>query len=97
MRLFTPVAVSTAVFALIAATSVSAQAAADQPVAQSASAAEAKVADKKKDGVVCRRETPTGSLFPVKVCTTAEQRKAESASARKAQESMQSNTPVIPN
>lgn len=97
MRLFAPVAVSTAVFALAAATSVSAQAPADQPAAQPAPAVETKVADKKKDGVVCRRETPTGSMFPVKVCTTAEQRKAENASARKAQESMQSNTPVIPN
>lgn len=53
--------------------------------------------DKKKDGVVCKRETPTGSLFPVKVCTTAEQRKAESASTRKAQDAMQGAGPTIPN
>jgi uncharacterized membrane protein len=102
MRLFASVAVSATVFALAAATSVSAQAPADQPAAQPAptaeiKTAETKVADKKKDGVVCRRETPTGSMFPVKVCTTPEQRKADGASARKAQETMQSASPVIPN
>jgi hypothetical protein len=97
MRLFAPVAVSTAVFALAAATSVSARVPADQPAAQPALAAETKVADKKRDGVVCRRETPTGSMFPVKVCTTAEQRKAEGASARKTQDVMQGASQVIPN
>lgn len=97
MRLFAPVAVSTAVFALAAATSVSAQAPGDQPAAQPTPTAETKVADKKKDGVVCRRETPTGSMFPVKVCTTPEQRKAEGASARKAQDAMQGGSQVIPN
>ena len=54
-------------------------------------------AAKKKDGVVCRSETPTGSHFPVKVCTTREERRAQNASASKAQESMQAATPVIPN
>jgi len=47
--------------------------------------------------VVCRRETPTGSHFPVKVCTTREERRAQNAAANKAQESMQAATPVIPN
>ncbi len=95
MRLF----VSVVVASLSLAPSVSAQvpAAADQPAAQPAPAARGEVADKKKQGVICRRETPTGSIFPVKVCTTAEQRKAEGAMARKAQESMQGASPVIPN
>lgn len=97
MRLFASVAVSATVFALAAATSVSAQVPADQSAAQPAPATETKATDKKKDGVVCRRETPTGSMFPVKVCTTPEQRKADGASARKAQETMQGASPIIPN
>ena len=95
MRLFA----SVAALCLALATSVSAQTASgtsEQPAVQPAPAP-TQVADKKKDGVVCRRETPTGSMFPVKVCTTAEQRKAESASARKAQETMQGAGPTIPN
>lgn len=96
---------SVAVLSLALATSVSAQTpsgAPEQPAAQTPPAQSApattQVADKKKDGVVCRRETPTGSMFPVKVCTTAEQRKAESMAARKAQDSMQgSASSTIPN
>lgn len=91
---------SVAVLSLALATSVSAQTpsgAPEQPAAQTPPAT-TQVADKKKDGVICRRETPTGSMFPVKVCTTAEQRKAENAAARKAQDSMQgSASSTIPN
>jgi hypothetical protein len=93
---------SVAVLSLALATSVSAQTASatapEQPAAQPAPAeAAAPVADKKKDGLVCRREIPTGSHFPVKVCTTAEQRKAQRGVAQRAQETMQSGNPVIPN
>ena len=99
MRLFA----SVAVLAFALATSVSAQAtsaaATDQPAAQPAptEGAPAPVADKKKDGIVCRKEIPTGSHFPVKVCTTAEQRKAQRTVAQHAQETMQSGSPVTPN
>ena len=100
MRLFA----SVAVLSLALATSVSAQAipaaASELPAAQPASteaAAPAPVADKKKDGLVCRKEIPTGSHFPVKVCTTADQRKAQRGMAQRAQEMMQSGSPVTPN
>ncbi len=73
------------------AVSVWAQPAPSQPAVEAGKAA------KKSDGVVCRRETPTGSHFPVKVCTTREERRANNAAAHKAQESMQAATPVIPN
>lgn len=78
--------------------SMSALAAGAQPAAtQTTPAPEGVKAAKVKDGVVCRRETPTGSHFPVKVCTTREERRAQNAAANKAQESMQAATPVIPN
>jgi hypothetical protein len=100
MRLFA----SVAVLSVVLATSVSAQAisaaAPDQAAAQPAppqTPAPAPAADKKKDGLVCRREIPTGSHFPVKVCTTADQRKAQRSMAQRAQETMQSGSPVIPN
>lgn len=98
MRLFA----SVAILALAMATSVSAQATsaatAEQPATQSASTEmAAPVADKKKDGLVCRKEIPTGSHFPVKVCTTADQRKAQRSMAQRAQEVMQSGSPVTPN
>jgi hypothetical protein len=51
----------------------------------------------KAAGVVCTSTTPTGSLFPVKVCTTAEQRKSQGNGVRNAQERMQGAAPVIPN
>lgn len=87
---------------LAAATSVFAQAASEQPAAQAAPAAAtapaaAPAADKKKDGVICRKETPTGSHFPVKVCTTAEERKAQRSAGQRAQETMQAPTSTIPN
>ncbi len=53
--------------------------------------------DKKPAGLVCRSEIPTGSHFPVKVCTTAEQRKAQRRAAQRAQEVMQAPTTTIPN
>jgi hypothetical protein len=98
MRLFA----SVAVLSLALATSVSAQAssaaAPEQPAAQPApTETAAPVADKKKDGLVCRKEIPTGSHFPVKVCTTADQRKAQRSMAQRAQETMQSGSPVTPN
>lgn len=97
MRLFA----SVAVLSLALATSVLAQATsggAPEPSAtQPAPVADHKPAADKKDGLVCRRETPTGSHFPVKVCTTAEQRKAQRSMAQRAQETMHSGNPVIPN
>lgn len=99
MRLFA----SVAGLSLAVATSVFAQTASEQPAGQaaqagaSAPAAVAPSADTKKDGVICRKETPTGSHFPVKVCTTAEQRKSQRGVAQHAQESMQAPTPTIPN
>lgn len=99
MRLFASVAVLS--FAL--ATSVSAKPGPDQPPAQPAATettapapASDKAADKKKDGVICRREIPTGSHFPVKVCTTAEQRKAERSQTQRAQETLQRPSEVVP-
>lgn len=98
---------SVAVLSLAAATSVSAQTTTEQPAAQpapteavapSTAAPAAVVVDaEKKSGLVCRKEIPTGSHFPVKVCTTAEQRKSQRSMAQRAQESMQGPTPVIPN
>ncbi|MET3667842.1 hypothetical protein [Caulobacter sp. 1776] len=96
MRLF----VSVALLSLALATSVSAQAMSaantEQPAAAPTEVAPLAV-DKKKDAVVCRKEIPTGSQFPVKVCTTAEQRKAQRGAAQRAQETMQSGSPVTPN
>lgn len=49
-------------------------------------------------GLVCVMDTPTGSRFPVKVCTTAEQRKGERDHVRHAQDSLQgANAGVVPN
>lgn len=93
MRFFAPVAL----LSVVLATSVAAQTAStnEQRAAPSAPTSDKK-ADKKADGVVCRKETPTGSQFPVKVCTTAEQRKAQRGVAQRAQESMQSAAPALP-
>jgi hypothetical protein len=53
---------------------------------------------KKEVDIVCTHETPTGTRFAVKVCTTAEQRKAQRREAEHAQDRMQGNSaPVIPN
>jgi hypothetical protein len=87
MRLFA----SVAVLATLLASSAVAQAPAATPPA-----AETKKEAKKDDGVICRREIPTGSLFAVKVCTTAEQRKAQSSATRNAQGAMQSAAPQLP-
>ena len=90
MRLFA----SAAVLATLLATSAVAQ---EAPAAPPAAQPEAGKKDAKKvDGVICHRETPTGSMFAVKVCTTAEQRKAQSEAARTAQGKMQSAAPQIP-
>jgi hypothetical protein len=97
MRLF----VSVAVLSLALATSVSARPAPGQPTAQPTSnetPAPAKAdGEKKKDGVVCRKEMPTGSHFPVKVCTTAEERKAQRSATQRAQEILQRPSEVVPN
>ena len=88
MRLF----VSMIGLSLVVATAAFAQTAPDP----SASPATPTV-EKKKEKRICRDETPTGSHFPVKVCTTAEQRKAQSGVAQRAQETMQAPSPTIPN
>ncbi len=94
MRLFA----SAAVFATLLATSAVAQTPSDPPApeAKQETKKEAKQDAKKDDGVICRREIPTGSLFAVKVCTTAEQRKAQSSATRNAQGAMQSAAPQLP-
>jgi hypothetical protein len=94
MRLLAIVAVSLGLSA--SAVAVCAQPVSAPPTA-SPTAPEGVKAAKKKDGVVCHTETPTGSHFPVKVCTTREERRAQNAAANKVQESMQAATPVIPN
>ena len=97
MRLFA----SVALLSLALTTSVSAQVPVEQPAAAPAEAAAptpaTPAADKKKDGVVCRREIPTGSHFPVKVCTTADQRKSQRTMAQHAQDAMQGPNQVVPN
>jgi hypothetical protein len=90
MRLFA----SAAVLATLLATSAVAQTPSDPPASETKQ--EAKKDAKKDDGVICRREIPTGSLFAVKVCTTAEQRKAQSSATRNAQGAMQSAAPQLP-
>lgn len=97
MRLFAPVAV----VGLALAASVSAQPVASEPTAQLASTetpapAPAAKAKKNKDGVICHKELPTGSRLPIKVCTTAEERRGQRGAAQRAQESMQAPSQVIP-
>ena len=94
MRLFA----SAVVLSLALSGSVFAQTAAETTAptssAQPVPTATPAVADKKKDdGIVCHKETPTGSHFPVKVCTTADQRKAERDATRRAQGTMQGGGP----
>jgi hypothetical protein len=96
MRLFA----SVAALSLTLATSVLAQTAPEQPAAPTETAAPANatpVVDKKKDGLVCHKEIPTGSQFPVKVCTSAADRKVQNKAAQRAQESMQAPTSIVPN
>jgi hypothetical protein len=73
MRLF----VSVAVLSLALATSVSAgQPPANPRLSRRPTKRRRRprpTARRRKDGVVCRKEMPTGSHFPVKVCTTAEE------------------------
>ncbi len=87
MRLFA----SVAVLSLALAAPVFAQTAPETPAPAAAQPAPAATpaAAKKDDGIVCHKEMPTGSHFPVKVCTTAEQRKEQRETARRAQSSMQ--------
>jgi hypothetical protein len=88
---------SAAALSLILATSVSARPAPDQPTAQpSSNPAPAPASAKKKDGVICRKEIPTGSQFPVKVCTTPDQRSAQRSATHRAQEVMQRPSEVVP-
>ena len=99
MRLFA----SVAVVSLALAASVSAQPVSTEPAAQpttetpapSAKAEKGK-AKKNKDGVICHKELPTGSRLPIKVCTTAEERRGQRSSAQRAQESMQAPSQVVP-
>ena len=70
------------------------------PAAPAPEAAKVKPAKAKgtTDGMVCTRETPTGSHFPVKVCKTAEQRKAERRGLDGARDSLQgASAGVVPN
>jgi hypothetical protein len=98
MRLFA----SVAALSMILATSVLAQTTSEQPAPTAPTevapaTAMTPVVDKKKDGIVCHKEIPTGSQFPVKVCTTAADRKVQNKAAQRAQESMQAPTSVVPN
>ena len=52
------------------------------PADAAAPAAADKKAEKKKDGVVCRRERVVGSNRPVRVCTTSTQRDLDKEAAR---------------
>jgi len=98
--------VSVAALSLTLATSVAARPAPDQPAPDqptvqpapngAATPASTESGDKKKDGIICRKEMPTGSHFPVKVCTTAEQRKAQHSSTQRAQEMLQRPSEVVP-
>lgn len=94
MRLFASAAVLAA-FLSAPAFAQEAPAAPAEPVA--AQPVATKKDAKKNDGVICHREIPTGSQFPVKVCTTSADRKAQNKAAQKAQETMQGPTSVIPN
>jgi hypothetical protein len=95
MRLFA----SLALLSLALAAPAFAQSASSAPTTTDATAVPLKpvAGDKKKDdGIICHRETPTGSHFPVKVCTTAEQRKAERSSVQRAQQTMQGGPSLVP-
>ncbi len=90
MRLFVSAAVLFLALAAPALAQTPSQAPSATTAAQPTPGATPAVGDKKKDsGIVCRQETPTGSHFPVKVCTTLEQRKAEHEATRRAQGTMQ--------
>lgn len=95
MRLFA----SAAVLSLILTAPVHAQSASPASTATDATAVQPKpvaVEKKKDEGIICHRETPTGSHFPVKVCTTAEQRKAERSNVQRAQQTMQGGSSLVP-
>lgn len=90
--------------AFVLSLALTAPAFADTPTAPAAPAAPEPGKDKPKDksakapGLVCTTDTPTGSRFPVKVCTTPEQRKAQRRNVDGAQDRMQGGgAPVIPN
>ncbi len=91
MRLF----VSMMGLSLAVATAAFAQAAPDSSAAPAAPAAPAP--QKKADGIVCRQETPTGSHFPVKVCTTAAERADQRKQAMRMQEKIQMPSDRLPN
>jgi hypothetical protein len=67
------------------------------PTAPAPEQAKAKAKGGRADGVVCTLDTPTGSRFPVKTCTTPEQRGSQRSGVQNAQERMQGGTPVMPN
>lgn len=74
--------VVSALISIAVAGSAAAQTAAPADAAAPATAAVDKKAEKKKDGVVCRRERVVGSNRPVRVCTTAAQRDLDKEAAR---------------
>ncbi|KSB87809.1 hypothetical protein AS593_00695 [Caulobacter vibrioides] len=73
--------VVSALISIALAGSAVAQTAAPADAAAPAAAADKK-AEKKKDGVVCRRERVVGSNRPVRVCTTSTQRDLDKEAAR---------------
>lgn len=95
MRLFASAAVLAALLS-VPALAQDAPASPAEPAATQPAQDIGKKDAKKDDGLICRRETPTGSLFAVKVCTTAEQRKAQSGATRSAQGAMQGGSQQVP-
>ncbi|MBO9545627.1 hypothetical protein [Caulobacter sp.] len=95
MRLFASAAVLAALLS-VPALAQEAPVAPAEPTATQPAPDTGKKDAKKDEGVICRREIPTGSLFAVKVCTTAEQRKAQSGAARSAQGAMQGGSQQVP-
>lgn len=93
MRLF----VSVIGLSLACATAVFAQTTPDSSAAPAAPATQKPATQKKADGIVCRQETPTGSHFPVKVCTTAAERAELRKQAMRAQEKIQMPSDRLPN
>ena len=87
------------VSAFILSLALTAPAFADTPAAPAApEPGKDKPKGAKAAGLVCTTDTPTGSRFPVKVCTTPEQRKAQRRNVDGAQDRMQGGgAPVIPN
>lgn len=97
MHSFLPIALLSAALSLpVTAHAHADQAASGSETAGAAPAPAKRAGAKKAPGAVCRNEIPTGSHFPVKVCESAEQRKAQQKAAQSAQDAMQSAMPTLP-